>query len=127
MKNQGFTLIEIVVATVLSGLLVISVTNLFIVTEDTQRQSQRMELATRAGEQKIEGLRNNHYNTLEPGTTIDFTDELPPLLDRPSGTVEITEPEPGLRRLDVNVTYYDGRRERMVDLTTIIGDVGIAQ
>lgn len=127
MKNQGFTLIEIVVATVLSGLLVISVTNLFIVTEDTQRQSQRMELATHAGEQKIEGLRNNHYNTLEPGTTIDFTDELPPLLDSPSGTVEITEPEPGLRRLDVNVTYYDGRRERMVDLTTIIGDVGIAQ
>lgn len=127
MKNQGFTLIEIVIATALSGLLVISVTNLFIVVEDVQRQTQRMELATRAGEQKIEDLRNNHYNTLEPGTTIDFTSELPLQLDDPSGTAKITEPEPGLRRLDVNVTYYDGKRERMVDLTTIIGNVGISQ
>lgn len=128
MKPNGFTLIEIVIATALTGLLVISVTNLFIITEDAQRQAQRKETATRAGEQKIEGLRNNHYNNLEPGTTIDFTNELPDKLNEPrSGTVEITEPAAGLRRLDLRITYYDGSRERRVDLSTVIGNVGIAQ
>lgn len=128
MHKSGFTLIEIVVATALAGLLVLSVTNVFIVVEDAQRQSQRLELATRAGEKKIESLRNNHYNNLEPGTTRDFTDELPAKLDDPrSGTVDISSPDPGLRRLDLRITYYDGRQEREVNLTTIIGNVGIAQ
>jgi prepilin-type N-terminal cleavage/methylation domain-containing protein len=128
MRPNGFTLIEIVVATALAGLMVISVANLFIITGDAQRQSQRLETATHAGELKIESLRNKHYNSLEPGTRIDFTDELPPELNEPrSAQVEISEPEPGLRRLDLHITYYDGTRKRGVDLSTVIGNVGIAQ
>jgi prepilin-type N-terminal cleavage/methylation domain-containing protein len=128
MRPNGFTLIEIVVATALAGLMVISVANLFIITGDAQRQSQRLETATHAGELKIESLRNKHYNSLEPGTTIDFTDELPPELNEPrSAQVEISEPQPGLRRLDLHISYYDGTRKRGVDLSTVIGNVGIAQ
>lgn len=128
MDNRGFTLVEIVVATALAGLVVISVANLFIVAGDVQRESQYLETATRAGEQKIESLRNQHYNTLEPGTTIDFTSELPPELNDPrSATVDISEPKSGLRKLDINITYNDGGKQRRVDLTTVIGNVGISQ
>ncbi len=128
MQQHGFTLIEIVVTTALVGLIVISVANLFIMAGNTQRESQRLEMATRTGEKKIESLRNNHYNSLEAGTTRDFTGELPPELDTPrTATVDITEPEPGLRKLDVDITYTSGSDQERVDLTTVIGNVGISQ
>lgn len=128
MQQHGFTLIEIVVTTALVGLIVISVANLFIMAGNMQRESQRLEMATRTGEKKIESLRNNHYNSLEAGTTRDFTGELPPELDTPrTATVDITEPEPGLRKLDVDITYTSGSDQERVDLTTVIGNVGISQ
>lgn len=132
MKNlnsqSGFTLIEIIVATVIAGIMVISVTNLFLAVEVTQRRTRALASATRAGEQQIELLRNRHYNTLTPGDTIDFAATLPPELGEPrTATVEVSEPEPGLRELDLNITYRDGSANREVNLTTIIGSIGISQ
>ena len=126
--SAGFTIIEVLVAMVVLGIMIISVTELFISIDATQRRSRRLESATRAAESKIESLRNSHYNTLTPGTPLDFTAELPPGLPEPrSATVDVSEPAVGLRRLDVTVTYREGALDKEVQLSALLGDIGLAQ
>lgn len=130
MQNQqsGFTIVELVVAIVIIGLLVVGVTSLYITVEATQRKTRLLETATRAGEKKIEELRNNHYNTLENDSTIDFTSELPDTLHEPrSGTVDVSEPTPGVKRVDLSISYKDGSNTREVELSSLIGILGLGQ
>lgn len=128
-KNQdGFSLVELIVAIVVIGLLVVGVTSLYITIESTQRKTRLLETATRAGEKKIEELRNNHYNTLEANSVMTFTNELPNTLPEPrSATVTVTEPTAGIKRVDVSITYRDGRSNKEVALSSLIGVIGIGQ
>ena len=105
----------------------VGVINLFIGIDNLQRRAQRIEIATRAAEAQIESLRNSHYNALEVGT-IDFTDELPQSLPASrSGEIVITEPIPGMKRLEVTVEYAQLPRDYSVTLSGLIGSIGIAQ
>lgn len=127
-NTQGFSLVELVVAIAVIGLLVVGVTSLYITIESTQRKTRLLETATRAGERKIEELRNNHYNTLEANSTIDFSDELPSTLPEPrEATVTVTEPTAGIKRVNVLITYNDGSRDKEVELSSLIGVIGIGQ
>lgn len=127
-RDQGFTIVELLVTTVVAGLVIIAVTSLFITIERTQRSTQLLETATRAGEQQIESLRNSNYGSLTPGETITFTDNLPDRLPSPrSGTVAVSEPTTGVRRVDVTITYRDGSKEKEVELSSLIGQLGIGQ
>lgn len=127
-KNEnGFTLVELLVAIVIVGLMATGVTSLYIAIEKTQRKTRLLETATRAGEKKIEELRNNHYNSLENDTVIDFSDELSSLPEPRSGTVNVSEPTPGIKRVDVTISYKDGRSSRDVELSSLIGVLGIGQ
>ena len=127
-EQSGFTLIELLVAAILMGLLVIGITNLYIMIEVTQRKSYHLEIATRAGEKQIENLRNAQYGNLIPDTTLDFTADLPAELSGPkTGSVAISEPELGLRRVDVTITYGDGGGTRTIKQSSMIGILGIGQ
>lgn len=127
-QESGLTISEVLVTIVVTSIMVGGIANIFISITTAQRRTQQIEFATRSATQKIESLRNEHYNSLTPGTTIDFSSELPDEIPLPrSGTVEIIEPQPGLRRLNVNVTFYDNTQNRQVELTAIIGSIGIAQ
>lgn len=124
----GFTLIELIVTIVVTGLIIIAITTLFITIERTQHRTQLLETATRAGEQQIEALRNNNYNSLTAGSTIDFTNDLPASLPSPrSGTVAVSEPTEGVKRVDVTVSYRDGNKTKDVKLSSLIGQLGIGQ
>ena len=127
-RNSGFTIIELSVTIVITGLVTLAITSLFISIEKSQRSSMMLESATRAGEQEVEALRNNNYTLLEPGSTIDFTNDLPDTLHSPrSGTVAISQPVDGLRRVDVTISYTDGNRSRQIILSSLIGQIGIGQ
>jgi len=126
--QKGFTLVELVVTIAITGMLVVGVTSLFITIETTQRKTRLLEIATRAGEKKIEELRNNHYNSLTADTTITFTNELPDALPEPrQATVAVSEPTEDVKRVDVNITYKDGRINKEVELSSLIGVIGIGQ
>lgn len=127
-NEAGFTLIELIVTITVMGLLVAGIVNLYIAIETSQRKSYHLELATRAGERQIEALRNAQYGSLEPGEDIDFTSTLPEDLPAPrTGIVEVTEPESGIRRVDVTISYKDGSGTKTVKQSSLIGIIGIGQ
>lgn len=126
--EDGFTLVELITAVVVLGIIGASVTGLFLNIQQTQIATNYLESATRAAQREIESLRNSNYNNLTPGSTLSFTNSLPGDLpnDR-TGTVAVSEPTPGVRRVDVTVTYTHEDRLRTVALSSLIGVIGITQ
>lgn len=127
-NQKGFTIIELLVTIVVTGLIIAAVTTLFITIARTQRSAQLLETASRAGEQQIESLRNSSYNSLEADSTIDFSNDLPSNLPSPrSATARISEPADDVKRVDVTITYKDGSKTKKVQLSSLIGQLGIGQ
>lgn len=127
-SQAGFTLVELIAAATIMGLMVIGIANLYIAIEVAQRKSYHLEIASRAGEREIESLRNLQYSNLVPDTTLDFTSELPTELPAPrSGTVDVSEPEIGLRRVDITISYKDGGGTKTIKQSSLIGILGIGQ
>lgn len=127
-KNDGFTLVELLVTILVIGVVFIGLSNIFISIQRAQVQTSHLESATRAAQRQIESLRNSNYNNLTAGQNIDFTSQLPANLPSGStGTVAVTEPSTGIKRVDVTVTYTYGGETRNVSLSSLIGVIGIVQ
>lgn len=128
-KDQnGFTLIELIVACVITGLLIVAISTLYAGIQDTQRSTGYLEAATRAAQREVEVLRNNNYNGLTAGVPIDFSSDLPSTLPAHStGSVAVTDVGVGLKQVDITVSYRDGSHARKVELTSDIGVLGIGQ
>lgn len=127
-SSRGFTIVELLVTVVVSSLIFLAVSSLFITVAGAQRSTRLLETASRAGEQQIESLRNENYGALQPDSAITFTDQLPEDLPEPrSGTAAISQPSEGVRRVDVSITYKDGNKNKTVKLSSLIGQIGIAQ
>lgn len=128
-KNpHGFTLVELLVTMLVIGIVFAGLSNIFIGIQRAQVETSYLESATRAAQRQIESLRNNNYNNLVPGEDIDFTASLPNNLpDGSSGNVIVSEPSPGLRRVDVTVNYTYANKQRNVELSSLIGVIGIVQ
>lgn len=121
-------MIELMVALVILGITMTGIADLYYNMQAAQSQNQHYDLAVRAARTEIEVLRNNSYNSLTPGTPIDFTSSLPSALppDR-KGTVAVSQPTAGLRRVDVTITYTDFGQAENIELSSDIGVIGIGQ
>jgi prepilin-type N-terminal cleavage/methylation domain-containing protein len=126
-KSEGFTLVELVVSITVIGIVITSVISLFLTVQSTQRRTVYTEDATRASQREMESLRNNNFNNLTAGQSIDFTSKLPVDLPKRKGTVLVSEPSPGLKRIDITVEYYEGSDRQEVKLSSLIGILGITQ
>lgn len=127
-KQTGFTVVELVLTVVAFGFISAAIGTLFLSIQGIQRRTAYLETATRTANKEVEALRNNNYNLLTTGTTIDFTSQVPTTLPAPrSGTVNITEPVPGIKRVDVTVSYTDHGDQQKIELSSLIGVIGISQ
>jgi hypothetical protein len=127
-NKDGFGLAELVTGIFVFGVVSIAIINLSTLIMNVQTYSRYRESATLAAQKQIETLRNSNYTSLMDGQTIDFTSDLPGFLPSgKSGTVEISEPAPGLKRADVTVSYPQGNGSKDIMLSAIIGELGITQ
>ncbi len=125
-RDDGFTLVELLVTIIVLGIVMVSLGGLYYTVQANEVKSQHFDLAVRAARTEVEDLRNNGYSSLTPGGTITFTSSLPTgLPSGKAGTVAISEPTPGLRRVDVTVTYADYGQTQTITLSSDIGIVGL--
>ena len=128
LPQKGFTLVELLVTISVLGLALTGIAALFYSIQYTQQQTRYVDAATRAAQRQVEVLRSNRANSLQPGQTIDFTADLPTTLpNNKSGTVTVSEPASGVKRVDVKVAYTTKGRTQNVTLSSLIGVVGIGQ
>jgi prepilin-type N-terminal cleavage/methylation domain-containing protein len=126
--QNGFTLVELLLTIIVLGIAIVSIGGLYYALQISQVQTQHLDIATRAARSEIEDLRNNGYNSLVDGATIDFTSTLPPNLPSDKkGTVAISEPVSGLKRVDVTINYTDYGKKQSVELSSDIGVIGIGR
>lgn len=126
--QSGFSLVELAITILVLGAVITSIVTLFVNIQQAQVSTRYLESATYAAQAEIESLRNIDFNNLTPGQTINFTNQLPSDLPPGStGTVTVSEPTAGLRRVDVNVTYTYRGQSRTVSLSSLIGVLGITQ
>ncbi len=127
-NESGLTLVELLVTILVIGVIFAGLSNIFISIQRAQVQTSYLDSATRAAQRQIESLRNSNYNNLTAGQNIDFTSSLPSTLPQGSnGTVVVSEPSPGIKRVDVTVRYNYGGQTRDVQLSSLIGVIGIVQ
>lgn len=128
MNTKGFTLVELLGTIVVVAIASLGISSLFYNIQYLQRQSGYLDAATRAAQREVEVLRNSTYNSLPVGQTINFTADLPSTLPKnKSGTVVVSEPSEGIKRVDVTVSFNDGKKQNSVQLSSLIGVLGLAQ
>ncbi len=126
-RQAGFTIVELLVTIAIVGITTASLSSLFISIRNVQQQTLHVDAATRAAQREIETLRNDNYASLTPGQVINFTGQLPSSLPNANGTVQVSQPAADLRRVDVTVSYQSGGSQRSVQLSSLIGVIGITQ
>jgi type II secretory pathway pseudopilin PulG len=124
---NGFTLVELTVTIIFLGFVTLGFSSLYVSIENVQRGSSYVEIANRAAQAEVETLRNSNYNQLTAGQNINFTSQLPTGLPSPAGSVTVSEPQTGLKRVDVTVTYGTSNNRHSVTLSSLIGVIGITQ
>lgn len=127
-KQQGFTIIESLTGIMVIGVIVLGVATILWTGQAHLQRSEMYDAAVREANRKIESMRNNTYSALAAGVVDDFSDELPSSLPTGStGTVAISEPEAGLKRVDVTIEYTVNGQQEEVKMSSMIGILGIAR
>ena len=125
---KGFTIVELVISLVLIGFALIIISNIFINLGTINRQAYHLLLANNIAQQKIETYRQTAYNSIPTGSpAVTFTDELPTSLRTPKNAyINISEIQPGLKQIDVYITYTDGATKN-IEKSTYITQEGLRQ
>ncbi len=122
----GFSIVELILAIVVGATFLGSMSLVTNSYTNLGKRSRNLVLANAYAEAKVEGLRNTGYNSLNAGTT-SLTAELPSQLPGRSGSLVISQPQTGLKQLDVSISYKDGTISRTYTYRTYVGELGVGQ
>jgi len=127
-KEGGFTLIELVVTTVVLSTMFLAILGLFGTLRDINARANNLTIATEAAQQQLESFRNLPYGSITVGTQ-NTTSQLAsyPMLGaaRSSSSVVTLADNRGLKKLVITLTYYDGRIQKQLQVSTLIAMSGI--
>ena len=126
-EQRGFTLIELVLASTFIATAAVGLMTLFSSTARMNRQGQNLSLTTQLAQQKLEEYRNIPYTSISPTPpVVDFATQLPSQIPSPrTATINITETEPGLKKIDIAITYPDYGATRSIQVSTYVTSRGI--
>ena len=121
-RQQGFTLIEVLITIVVLALGMSTLVTLFTSIQSAQRNAFYMSLATHAARTEIERLRTTDYNTIQANGTYPFSQLPSGLPPGSTGTITVSTPANATTSKQVNatVTYRVGTDERQVTITAYI-------
>lgn len=125
-KSGGFTVVELLIAIGLVGVLVPSLYLAVNSINITNKRSRNIFLANVSVENKIEKLRSGGYNSIPTGE-LDFTNELPAELPKPNKALLKISASEGKKIIDVSINFQDAGRQRSTQYKTIISETGIGQ
>jgi prepilin-type N-terminal cleavage/methylation domain-containing protein len=128
-SESGFTLIEVLVTSVVIAIATVAIVEVFISVDRLNRQSRNLADATQIAQQKIESYRNIAYSNIPASE--NFTSSLPATLAAPRSATasfhDLSPAIPGLKQLDIVIYYTDGRARRDVQVTTMISQRGLSR
>lgn len=127
--QRGFTIIELVVTIAFVGVVILSLTNLFVYLRQTNRSANNYTIASQVAQQLIEKYRNTPYSSITVGST-DVTaatlGPYPSLSTPRSATVQVVEVDSdGLKQVNVSISYKDRTGTKNVQMSTLVSYKGI--
>jgi len=126
-KDAGFTIVELLISILVAVILIASVNSIYTSHLVQSHQMRSMMVVTSFVENKVEVLRSIGFLGLNDGTT-DITSELPSDLMSPkSGSMVVSSQTSGLKKVVINVSYFDGGKTHNYSYQTFIGELGVGQ
>lgn len=121
-KQQGFTIIEVVVVIVVLAIGMGALINLFTSIQGAQRNASYISIATHAARTEIERIRTTDFNSIQAGSTYPFS-QLPSTLPQGStGTITVSTPANATmsKQVDATVTYKVGTLQKQVTVSAYV-------
>ena len=126
-NQAGFTLVEILVAMAVAVVVITSLNQVVTSFVHVSQRGRYLNLANSYIEGKVESLRNSGFNSLNTGIT-NLTGELPSQLPNGrSASMTVTNPTPGIKQIDLTISFYDQGKTNSYAYTTYIGELGVGQ
>jgi len=133
-REDGFTILEIVVAIVVAGIFSIGLTTMILNIQTVNDKAKDLVIANSFIQDKTEEIRAGGHVSLINGN-YDITDELPNGLAPPRSATYVVADETinssvanvGLKLITFNVQYDDDGSTRTIEYATYIGELGVGQ
>lgn len=128
-RERGFTIIELIVTMSFMGIVIASVSELYVSLRQTNRAANNLTIATQVAQEQVERYRNTNFNNIPVGTvdvTASALGAYPSLLPPRSATVVSTLVDAnGLKQIDVAISYKDRTGIKNVQMSTLISYKGV--
>lgn len=133
-KQAGFTIIELLIAIAIVGILVPTLAGFITTLNGLNDRARDLTLVNSIAENKAESLRSQGFTALSNGT-FSFSNELPGTLGKPKSanyTVSTINDSggnatAGIKQVDVVITYNDHGKTQTSTYRTFIGELGVGQ
>jgi type II secretion system protein I len=117
-KNQGFSLIEVIVATAITAIIATSLIFLFTQSISTNRETKEKQIASQITQSRIEELRNMPFSEM-----VNASEDIS-ISDLPSGRriTKIKNPylSNDIKEAEVEITWTSGPQTKSIKINTLI-------
>ena len=126
--EEGFTLIETIVAIAVMAMVFLAISGVFNTLHQVNARANTLTIVTQLAQQQLENIRNTPYTSITVGTT-DISSILTPYANiggPKSASIATTLVDPnGLKSVDITINYTDHKYAKIVKLTTLVALNGV--